>query len=186
VDKQKGLSVLLIFSLAFNLAFVGIWGYHLLYVRPLVAKQQQQAEEQGVLALAGLERLGLAPEQSKRIMLLRQGLRTKLAERMRNADEAREAFLTLLQDPQADPEALRAAGERLGREGETIRRMILDHLLAVRDALDRRQRGELARMLRQHRGPRRRHMGSPRPREPSRRLPPGGGDPPGLGELPDE
>jgi len=119
-------------------------------------------------------------------MLLRQGLRTKLAERMRNADEAREAFLTLLQDPQADPEALRAAGERLGREGETIRRMILDHLLAVRDALDRRQRGELARMLRQHRGPRRRHMGSPRPREPSRRLPPGGGDPPGLGELPDE
>ncbi len=152
MNRQKAVSILLTFSLAFNIAFVCIWLYHMLYVRPQIARAGQQAlqgrEPQEALAPWRLEKLRLTPEQHGRILNLRHGVRPAIVRGVSNVGTAREQFLMLLQDPGADPQRLRAAEQRMAAEQEKLRHQVIEHLIQVREVLDEQQRHELARMLR--------------------------------------
>lgn len=175
MDRHKHfLNTVLIFSLAFNIAFVGIWLYHMVYVRPRIEDAQRQRGWRApveALADARLEELRLTPEQRRRIVVLRQGLRPEVVRGLRDVGAAREEFLVLLQDPSADPQRLRAVEQKIAAEQERLRGRVVEHLIQVRDVLDPQQREELARILA---GPYRMQPapGPVRQGPPLRRLPP--------------
>jgi len=185
-DRHRALGVVLIFSLAFNIAFVGIWLYHVLYVRPLLAKQalNAPAERRQAAALAGeLRGLRLTAQQRARIAAMRRALAAQLEERLRKVEAAQEELLVLLQQPRPDQRRLTELADGISREQSDIRRLTLRHLLEVRNLLNERQRRELGCALRRCR--RRRPLWvTPRAPTPPRRGAPERGNPgPPEGEV---
>ncbi len=149
MGKRNGLAIVLIFSLAFNVGFVGIWLYHVLYVQPLLAEKQRETVPGRGFVVGQAEEFGLAPQQRRRILAARGRLRERLEGPVQNARAAREEFLTLLQAPQSDPQELRAAERRMAEEQERIRGLVIAHLLELRQGLNAQQRRQLGRMLRE-------------------------------------
>jgi Spy/CpxP family protein refolding chaperone len=151
MDKRTGLGVLLVFSLAFNIAFVGIWLYDAVYVRPMLERRRAAAGPEGP-AFAGLERLNLRSEQRRRLEDLRGRLRAELTEPVRRAREARARFLSLLQDHQAEREELLEAERQMDEHQRQVRRVVMEHLLQVRETLGPEQCRRFGRMLWERQG----------------------------------
>jgi len=150
MTREKKLSIVLICSVGFNVAFVGVWLYHLLYIGPALAQvQRQQAalNAQGTQVLRKLDELQLAPAQREKIMAQQAGLGPQVAEAIQKARDARTELIVLMQDPNADPEALGAAEQKFAAEQQKIRQMVFEHLIRVRGTLNDDQRRQFGRMF---------------------------------------
>jgi len=153
MTRQKTMTIALFSSLAFNVAFVGIWLYHFLYVRPMLTGQQEtQVAEQEPSLPPQYDRLQLAPEQRREMLAQYAGLRQKLDSTMREAHAARDEYFQLLGNPDADPQAMRAAEQKMAQHQERIRHMVTQHLGEMRKVLDEDQQREFGRLMRRGHG----------------------------------
>jgi hypothetical protein len=154
IKKDTILSVALVFSLAFNLAFAGIWAYHFFYVKPRLAEaeEEDQSDQERVLGRV-------------RELARRRGLSEDMRAARKRVQEARTEFLRLMQDPRTDREELRQAQQKLAGRQEAVRKMVFEHLLEIRGNLNESQRRALGRMLRRRR---QRSPGTNRGRSPRR------------------
>ena len=146
---RKGLELLLIFSLALNLAFVGVWGYHWFCVRPELATRAAPVwqTQQGTLNLSGEQRERVR-EQWGELRRRVGGLNEELAGRRRQ-------LLGLLAAPEPDMEAVRAFQRDIALEEGKVRDATIEHLLELRKVLSPEQREKLLRMIQRgvHRQP---------------------------------
>ncbi|MFP4026312.1 MAG: periplasmic heavy metal sensor [Candidatus Brocadiia bacterium] len=182
MNKNTILSIVLIFSLAFNIAFAGIWVYNIAYVEPKLeqARQKQETEKfetPAQLVLEKWENIGLKPDQRKTLVNLRGKLHEQFKEDKADVEQAREDLLSLLQKTNSDPEAIEKAHQKLAREQQELRQSVMKNLMHVRGKLDEEQRRRFIRMLHRPRGRRPRghhnHTGRPgmRGRSPRHRNP---------------
>lgn len=186
--RNKALALLLIFSLAFNIAFVGIWAYRGAARRHRYRRLTRDAQ-------VGRERppgpggppwaqLALAPEQEHRI---REGWREVEGQMQSLREEVarhRDALLELMAAEEPEEQAVLAARERIDAVERQMRKLVVGQMLKTREMLTAEQRRQWLRMMRAH-GERRgrgRWRGGPRPRRapgPVRGLRPGTGGPAG-------
>jgi Spy/CpxP family protein refolding chaperone len=135
----KTLSLLLIFSLAFNIAFVGIWLHNRSALEP-AAPSPPGAELWSAL--------GATPEQ-RRVL---ETDWTRLRQEARACDAELRVQRNLLLDLMAvdppDEAAVRRAQERVADVQVRMQRLFVDHLQRAREVLTPEQRRGLIRMLR--------------------------------------
>jgi len=162
---RKGLTLLLIFSLALNLAFVGVWGYHVFYVRPRLPGGRLWLAPP-IQAGWPPPALGLRDEQRERMLAEQRRFRREMqviqAEARRNSEE----LLDLVLAPQPDLEAIRARQREIEAKRSELQARVVKHLLSLKGTLTPEQQKRLIWMLRmrargQSRGPFRRAF--PRP-----------------------
>lgn len=146
-NKNLLLSTIFIFSLAFNLAFVGVSTYRLL-LRPGIQDEEYERpgpHERGMrrndISREGrLERLDLTEGQRNKLRSRRRALEQELDEKRKRVRETRERFVSLLEDPAADAEEISKAADEFHQAQQTIRRKIFSDLLQMREMLDEEQR----------------------------------------------
>jgi len=145
------LVIVLAFSLALNCAFVGVWAYHFVHVRPLL-----RARLQGPPPLMGwhpaltkerLDALRLTPQQRRNVFADTQALRRALEPIRLRAKERRERYLALLADPESDNQAILNAQRQLERDLDEMRRLVFDYMLNFRGRLSKEQLRELSRFI---------------------------------------
>jgi Spy/CpxP family protein refolding chaperone len=181
MDRNRWLDVVLIFSLAFNIAFVGIWGYHVFYVRPLLEKQAEQAGGRangGTTAISGVEwaDLELTPQQRQRLQALRTEVRPEVVQLRQEALAAQERYLELIEQSDPDPQEVQQALEQIAQLQARFRRASFQGLRRFHEMLDERQRDEFHRMFRrtfERGGPAAPRAGGPGRRGPMRGGPSG-------------
>lgn len=147
---NKALSLLLIFSLAFNIAFVGIWVYNRTSRRPPRAglrAGRAPGPAQAAVPPPPWAQLDLqAPQQNK---MSRDWAEVYQKIEALNADgrQLREQLLDLLAAEKLDPEAIRACQQRIDQVQEQVRRLVVEQMLRTRDALTPEQRARWVRMM---------------------------------------
>lgn len=157
MDKRKGLSVLLAFSLALNCAFIGAWVYHYFVVRPALRTQTQQQTASGRPAMPlALEALNLSEEQRRRLAAEHVALRSEIETVRLRSDASRERLLEMFAARDSDPQALQAVQEEIAADQAQIRQLVFEYLVRARDVLNDEQRAKLGRMLLAGHGRRRR------------------------------
>jgi len=147
---NKALSLLLIFSLAFNIAFVGIWVYHRTTRRPQRAALlpgQAPGRSPAAVSPPAWAQLNLhAPQQRKMAQDWAEVCR-KIEALNAEGRQLREQLLDLLAAEKLDAEAIRACQQRIDQIQEEVRRLVVDHMLKTRDALSPQQRARWVRMM---------------------------------------
>ena len=152
---NKALALLLIFSLAFNIAFVGIW-VHNRATRPAAppagAIGHRPADGQGLHRPGGgrWAQLGLTPAQEERLKASRRALDQKTKELAQKAREHRERLLALFEADPPDMQAAEAEQEALARVQREMRRAVMDQMKQMHDVLTPEQRRDWLRMMRSH------------------------------------
>jgi Spy/CpxP family protein refolding chaperone len=130
---NKALALLLVFSLAFNIAFVGIWAHGRVGRR---ARREPWAE------------LRLSPEQQK---LVREGwdqVRRQLHAYRAEAAAQREELLGLLAADEPDQQAILSAQERIDITHRRMREVALGEMIRTGQALTPDQRQAWLRSVR--------------------------------------
>ena len=147
---NKALSLLLIFSLAFNIAFVGMWVYNRTTRRPpRAALPPGQAPGRSPAAVSPRPWAPLnlqAPQQRKMTQDWAEVCR-KIETLNAEGQQSREQLLDLLAAEKLDAEAIRACQQRIDETQEQVRRLVVDHMLRTRDALSPQQRARWVRMM---------------------------------------
>jgi len=123
---SKILSLLLVFSLAFNIAFVGIWVYNL-------TEECEPAE-------APLNELRLGPDQQRRVREQWQQLRKQVADMKEELDRERDRLLDLMAAERPDTEAIRDCQSRIGELQHEMRRIVTEHMMQTGQMLTPEQR----------------------------------------------
>ncbi len=154
------LSLILVFSLAFNIAFVGIWFYSRL-----------QPDRPGAEPRRTWEQVGLDREQQRRMEQSWRDLRRELAPLERRLAAERDRLFELMAEQEPDREAIRAAHRRMEAIQERIRANVLSHLEQTEEHLTPEQRRRLFQMMRSRAVRGRRGAPVPPRREPDRRHP---------------
>jgi Spy/CpxP family protein refolding chaperone len=156
---NKTLALLLIFSLAFNIAFVGIWAY----VRVLPGEPPPPAPgpeaavppEMGPADGRGGRRtpwshLNLRPQQDE----LLRGMWTEYQEQMRvlgeEAGEHRGRLFELLGAEDLNPEAIRAEQDAIDDAQQEMSRLTLDQMRRVHQVLTPDQRRRWLQSMKDH------------------------------------
>ncbi len=168
---NKALSLLLIFSLAFNIAFVGIWVHNI-----VTAEQDTHPERRG--AADFWRNAGLDPEQREALREDSRTFKQEMAELGQELDRQQDRLLTLMAGEEPDEEAMRQCREKIHEIDRRRASLALKHMRRMREVLtppQRRRWLEEMRRLGHGRGPGG-HRGGFRP-------PPGG---PPRPPLPDE
>lgn len=158
---EKALGLLLIFSLAFNIAFVGIWVSR----RPEAPPPEPGPLPVGPGPVGGEERpgdggprrgwfpparLNLTPAQQKATGEAWEQFGSQMRELSESSRAHREELFRLLGQDEVDRAAVEAAQVELERVQEQMGRLVLRHILDTRDKLDPEQRREWLRMMAGH------------------------------------
>ncbi len=149
-NRNSALGALLIFSLAFNAAFAGIFAYYLMSGRTPVSEPgiDMPLETEISRRPAGhREGLRLSAEQQEILSRRRERLWQELAEGRKKARELQREFISLLEDPDSDTGEIARVAEEFDRSQQHMRRMLFEDLLYLREMLDEEQRKSLGRML---------------------------------------
>ena len=149
MNRQKTMIIVMVFSLAFNVSFLSMWGYHVLYVRPALEAQQAQVAQPSEPALpAQWEALRLGTDQRRQMLAQYAGLRSDIGPVLSDAKSSRDELLLLISSPKADPQQLQDAERKMAEHQEKIRRLVMERLMRMRGVLDEEQRLEFGKMLR--------------------------------------
>ena len=161
---KKALTLILIFSLALNFAFVGVWGYHRFYVKPRFDRAHRGAREQKdhdwKRFKDGEDRrredkddfdhelhrlLGQDKEHWRKLGKLRHSLM-----------EQHEKLFSLLSAEQTDESAIDQCLAKISELREQMQKQIVDHVLSVKEDLGPEKSKNLLHFLRKKAlGPRR-------------------------------
>jgi Spy/CpxP family protein refolding chaperone len=156
---NKALQLLLIFSLAFNIAFVGIW-VHNRYLGPPGPSEGPPpgappgggGPPEGPDHAPGTwERLGLSPEQQRRLEEHRRQARKQMQQLQAEAHAERERLWGLLAREPIDEQAVAQSQQRLEEIQKQIGQQALREMLLTHKRLTPEQRKALFRMMRTHR-----------------------------------
>ncbi len=139
--QNKLLSLLLIFSLAFNIAFVGIWAYN----RTSPGPNALQAPSR---AASPWERLEVAPEQRERLREQWRGLHAEVRSRRETLQRQRDRLLELMADPEPNEAPIRACRNNIERIQDEVRNLVLTHMRRMGEVLTPEQRRRMFHMLR--------------------------------------
>lgn len=146
---NKALSLLLIFSLAFNIAFVGIWVYNRTAPRPRGAPRTVRPE--GLPSSAAPQRpwaqLKLQAPQERKVMQDWAEVYRKIETLNAEGRQLREHLLDLLAAEQLDAEAIGACQQRTDQIQAQVRGLVVEQMLRTRDALTPEQRARWVRMM---------------------------------------
>ncbi len=153
---NKILALALVFSLAFNIAFVGIWAYS----RTLPF---QAEPEPTTLTPALLNELRLTQPQRANLQRQRERLREELTEAREELAHRREELFNLLENQPQNGEAIHRARQRVDEAQERLQRMVVDHMRELRTVLTPEQHRRLMQMVREYSERRGRAHMAPRP-----------------------
>jgi Spy/CpxP family protein refolding chaperone len=156
---NKTLALLLIFSLAFNIAFVGIWAY----VRWLPGAPPPEAPgpEPGPPPEAGpaagvpgpgmpWTSLGLRPDQEEKLRSIWTDYQQEMRTLGEQAGEHRSKLFALLEAENLDTEAIRAEQDAIDQAQQEMSRLTLEQLRSVHGVLTPEQRHKWLQTMRAH------------------------------------
>ena len=125
---NKTLALIVIFSLAFNIAFVGIWAYT--RVRPA---PQRPAPARPVAppapAADGLwQQLGLTPEQQRSVVEEWRQVGHQVEGKQAEVRAQRARLIDLLQADVLDEQALRATRDKMDEDQQAVRELVFNRM----------------------------------------------------------
>lgn len=136
--------LLIVLSLAMNVAFIGAWVVHAVRADQLV----DEAEENGVWC--PLHRvLGVTDEQWKRIEPRVSEFRHRSQMIRSEMNRLRTELIELIAADEPDMEAIAAQQEQIRAGHEQMQGLVIEHLLAEKEMLTDQQRLELFDLLRE-------------------------------------
>lgn len=136
---KKALALLLIFSLALNFAFAGVWAYHQFYVRSYY-ENSGGAESGESDDSDGPPSSLLAPG--------RDGFRESMHELRLSLRDQQEKLFDLLADEQTDREAIESCMEKISALRDQMEKLVVGHVLSLKKTLDPEERRKLMEFLR--------------------------------------
>jgi len=151
---RKAMPFLLIFSLAFNAAFAGIWVY-----RSATRRRPPEARPRRPAWAA----LGLTQEQEQKLVESWREVGPQIEALRAEAATHREALLKLMSAAQPDEQAILAEHRRVEAAEEQVRGLVIKQMILTRNLLTEQQRGEWLRQMKawgERSGWGRRHSGS--------------------------
>jgi len=151
---RKALGLILIFSLALNFAFVGVWAYHRFYIRhhrPDVRWNRRGDDDR-----RGFRDMDHRAEKEK------EGFERRLPELLARDKEywkkvgktrhslmaEHEKLFDLLSGEETDREAINACLDRIAELRDDMQRLVVDHVLSVKENLGSEQSKKLMYFLR--------------------------------------
>jgi Spy/CpxP family protein refolding chaperone len=144
---NKILALILVFSLAFNIAFVGIWAYTRTGGR---VPWQHRRRPQGWRD--GWRRLGLSEGQKRELQRRRARLREDMRSARETLERQRQRLFDLLEQEDIDEEAVRRTRESIEQTQERIRHMTFEHMRGLREVLTPEQHRAMMQMMKRHSG----------------------------------
>jgi Spy/CpxP family protein refolding chaperone len=173
---SKSLTLLLVFSLAFNIAFLAIWVHNRRARVQEPAPPVQQTDRQGRDQSRGpgrgtrppgdelWDKLGVSSEQKKLLDESHARLAAKTEELRQEARTHREKLYELMGSELPDEAAVYAEQEAIDRIEQQQRRAVIEQMLEMRKILNPAQRREWLQMMQdfRERGRRRGRSGGPR------------------------
>lgn len=166
---NKTLALLLIFSLAFNVAFLGIWAYQRRERAEAPERQRQHQRGADGRRERGpgdelWEKLGVSPEQKQQLDESHSELRRKTEALRQDARTHREQLYKLLESDLPDEAAVLTEQDAIGSIEQQQRRAVIEQMLEMRKILTPEQRQAWLRMMREFRERTRRRgrFGGPR------------------------
>jgi len=149
---QKAQNLLLVFSLAFNIAFVGIWLHSrnrpeppraLSPRRPIGAQALPPTQK----AAAPLQALKLTPQQRRTLSERWQKLRVESARLNAEVDGQRERLFNLMATENPDWQAIDACEKRIDEGQRRLRMMTMQQMRQLRDVLRPEQHRAFLKMM---------------------------------------
>ena len=136
---NKALALIVIFSLAFNIAFVGIWAY--LRVRPMPPRPAPVQPIPPPAPAEGLwQQLGLTPEQQRSIVEEWRQVGRQVEAKQAEVRLERAQLINLLQADALDDQAIKATREKMDEDQQAVRELVFDRMLQLRQVLKPEQR----------------------------------------------
>ena len=140
------LGLALCFSLAFNVAFLGMWGYRRAAPPPPAQPAPVEGESPSDKMWADL---GLNEEQKILIEMERQDVAERVSGILADNERERGHLLELLKAPNPDRGAIRDAHLRIGENQRQLREIAVAHMLNAMSELTPEQRTEWAERLKE-------------------------------------
>jgi Spy/CpxP family protein refolding chaperone len=149
---KKAALLLIILSVALNLAFIGVWATHVLRTRWHAGSPCGHAEGGGGIWCPLHRQLGASTEQWKRIEPRLSEFREAAQAVCQDVTRRRSEMIDLLASPQPDRQAIAAKQEEILTGQRKMQQLVTDHLLAEKDVLTPEQQKELFDLLRRRSG----------------------------------
>lgn len=144
---NKALALILVFSLAFNIAFVGIYVHNRVErarPRPFARRPVQPA---GTAQGGGWRQFGLKGEQERRVLEDWRETGRKISAIDAEARELRARLIGLLQADTLDEPAIRATRDKLEEDQQKVRDLVFNRMLKLRQELTPEQRRRWVEMM---------------------------------------
>ena len=155
-DMVKKLSsIVLVFSLALNMAFVGVWSYHRFYLRPRRRRARPRRgrgrfrHRRGDKRHAPRAELALEPRQRRAVHKARRELKKKMGGIGRRIAERREELFELLQQPDPDRKSIKKRVKALNEIRSELTWATVQHILDLKEFLEPEQERRLLEMIRE-------------------------------------
>jgi len=143
---NKALALILIFSLAFNIAFAGMWVYN--RTRPAPQPPQMVAQPGGPEPKQGpWQQLGLRPEQLRQVMGEWRQLRQRIEAAEAEVRRQRARLFQLLQANELDEQAVRETRAQMEAAQQRVRDLVFDQMFSLRQRLTPEQRRRWVEMM---------------------------------------
>ncbi len=170
---NKTLSLLLIFSLAFNIAFAGIWVHNRSTGAPSPAPAPGPPTDAARAPMPGApswRQVGLRGPQERQITQGWREAHQKIEAVNAQTHEQREKLFDLLAADELDQEAIATCQQRIEAGQQAARKLALEQMVKTRETLTPEQRARWMRMMKAagQRHSRRRRQAGPRPGGPER------------------
>ncbi|MEF8787853.1 MAG: periplasmic heavy metal sensor [Planctomycetota bacterium] len=167
---KKLSSLILVFSLALNLAFVGVWAYHEFYVEPRMGGRrgrfhrwdrddhrygdhddhdEHDDDDHWRKGPPLKGKLDLTREQWKALRKSRRRLATRMKKRMEEVEERREELFDLLMKDDVKKKTIDEALSELSEARARLTRATVEHMLELKDVLRPEQQRFLLKMIRE-------------------------------------
>jgi Spy/CpxP family protein refolding chaperone len=149
---KKIAPLLIVLSIAVNLAFIGVWAAHAVRGRWFGHGPCRPGAGHSEVNCPLHRRLGASQEQWKRIEPRLAEFR-KASERIcQDVTRKRVEMIDLIAAPKADREAIRAKQEEILAGQRQVQQLVIEHLLAEKEVLTVEQQKELFDLLRRRSG----------------------------------
>lgn len=146
-------SLLILLSVALNIAFVAAWGWKV----AVASRAEPAPPPPGVLpeGMTSLhQQLELTPEQRREIEPRLEQFRLATAATFAELNRRRDELLELLAAPQPDRELIRAKQQEIRAGQQACQERLIAHILAEKQVLSADQERHYFRLLRQQAGAR--------------------------------
>jgi Spy/CpxP family protein refolding chaperone len=136
---NKALALIVIFSLAFNIAFVGIWAYT--RVRPVPPRPAPVRPTPPPAPAEGLwQQLGLTPEQQRSVVEEWRQVGHQIEAKQAEVRLVRTQLINLLQADVLDEQAVKATRDKMDEDQQAVRELVFNRMLQLRQVLNPEQR----------------------------------------------